>query len=83
MTAPFVKITSIQQLDAMDDALVVAGYQAGRRNEPDYTRTEQDYWHGFNNGQVDGGHAKVSAEQMELVRNVSDIMWRRIFGGAQ
>lgn len=80
MTKPFVRITTLEQIDALDDDLVVAGYRAGRLNLPDYTQTSQDYWHGFNNGQVDGGHAKISAEQAELCHNVFPVMWQRIFG---
>lgn len=75
----FEKITTLEQVDAMDDDLLVAGYRAGLRNQPDYTQTNQAYWHGFNNGQVDGKHAPITAEQMELARNTADVMWVRIF----
>lgn len=80
MTKPFARITTLEQVDALDDDLVVAGYRAGMRNQPDYTQTAQDYWHGFNNGQVDGKHAEPSAEQSELVHNIFPVMWQRIFG---
>lgn len=76
----FEKITTLAQVDALDDDLLVAGYRAGLNNQPDYTQKSQAYWHGFNNGQVDGKHAQASSEQMELARNTADVMWARIFG---
>jgi hypothetical protein len=74
------KIVTLEQVDALDDDLVVAGYRAGLRNQPDHTQTSQDYWHGFNNGQVDSRRCEPSTEQRELARNTHEVMFQRIFG---
>lgn len=74
------RITTLEQVDALDDDLLVAGYRAGLRDQPDYTQTAQDYWHGFNNGQVDSGRAQISEEQRELARNTHEVFFQRIFG---
>ena len=61
-------ITTIEQLNTLDQESIVPGYLAGFKNNPDYTRKEQGYWHGFLNGQVDGGFIPISDEQRILAR---------------
>lgn len=76
----FQKITTLEQVDALDDDLLVAGYLAGLGDKPDCTQKSQSYWHGFNNGQVDSGKAPACYEQRELAKNVCGTMLQRIFG---
>lgn len=73
-------ITTLEAVDALDDDLVVAGYRAGLSDTPDHTQTSQDYWHGFNNGQVDSRRCEPSIEQKILAHNTFQEMFRRIFG---
>lgn len=61
-------ITTIEQLSKLDDDEMVLGYKAGFDGRPNYTKTNQSYWHGFMNGEVDSGRAKTSIEQQELAR---------------
>lgn len=81
MTEPWKKFTTLAELDALDDDLVVAGYRAGLRNEPDHSQTTQDYWHGFGNGQIDSGRAPVSSAGHTLSREDWEVFASRIFGG--
>jgi hypothetical protein len=63
------EVTTMAELNAMDDDAIVAGYLAGLRLSGDFTRTDKAYWHGYMNGLVDGRHvATPSAAQMELAR---------------
>lgn len=61
-------VTTLEQLAALDGDTMLAGYLAGYHNEPNYTRREQAYWHGYLNGQVDGGYMPKSDEQAQLAR---------------
>jgi hypothetical protein len=63
-------ITTLAQLDALDGDVIVEGYRAGFHNTPNYTRREQAYWHGYLNGQVDGGFMQLSVEQQQLAHAV-------------
>lgn len=59
-------VTTLEELDSFDEKLMVLGYMHGFRETPDYTKTEKAYWHGYLNGQVDGGHMPSSIEQQRL-----------------
>jgi hypothetical protein len=61
-------VTTLAELAALDQDAIVTGYLAGYSNEPNYTRRDQAYWHGYMNGQVDGGYMPKSDEQAELAR---------------
>lgn len=76
------ELRTLADLDALDDDLVVAGYRAGLRNQPDYTQTSQDYWHGFMNGQVDGHHIPMSEYPTNFEPGVREALFRRVFGAA-
>lgn len=77
----FKKITTLEQVDALDEELLVAGYRAGLSSQPDYTHKDQAYWHGYMNGQCDRGLMPLSEEQRELARNASKALWERIAAG--
>tara|TARA_R110000823_G_scaffold226788_2_gene354338 strand:+ start:5165 stop:5521 length:357 start_codon:yes stop_codon:yes gene_type:complete len=59
-------VTTLEELQTLDEAALVRGYRAGLSNSADWTERERGYWHGYLNGMVDGGHAKTSREQAEL-----------------
>lgn len=62
-------VTTLEELDALDESLIVAGYRAGMEWEQvNYTQRDQAYWHGYLNGQVDLGKAPMSPEQEQLAR---------------
>ena len=66
-----VPATKACQLDCLDDAEVIEGYNDGRRNEPEPgDNRSYSYWHGWRNGMVDGGHAEPDRFQQALAKDV-------------
>lgn len=65
----FTPITTKEQADTLDEQLCVKGYLHGLKDVVDYTQTEQAYWHGYLNGQVDCGKMKPSLEQQALAKD--------------
>lgn len=61
-------VTTVIELQALDERLMVEGYTAGRHNRLDTTKTDPAYLHGYLNGLVDGGHATLSPSQELLAR---------------
>ena len=70
----FTPITTVKQLDSLNEETLVRGYLAGYNNTPNYTETDQAYWHGYLNGQCDGKHMPISEEQRALARAFVDRM---------
>ena len=65
----FQPVTTLADLETIDDAECTAGYLAGLNNEPEPGNTRsRSYWHGWRNGRMDGGHAEPDAAQDELAR---------------
>lgn len=60
-------VTTLTDLDTLDDVEVVEGYHDGRSGsgEPGNNRS-RSYWHGWRNGRVDGHHQPKDAAQAEL-----------------
>jgi hypothetical protein len=66
-----IPVTTISELQELEDSEILEGYVDGRSNEPmPGDNRSKAYWHGWRNGQVDGGHAKIDNAQMELVKKV-------------
>lgn len=64
-------VTTIADLDSLDDAEIIEGYRDGRAGEPEPKgNRSRSYWHGWRNGAVDGGHREKDAAQAELARVV-------------
>lgn len=65
-----IPITTVEELDLLDDEEIVEGYRDGRRGElePGGNRS-LSYWHGWRNGAVDGGHRAIDAAQTILAHN--------------
>ena len=64
----FKEITTVEQLNQLDEDAMVLGYRAGFDNRPNFTEKNPAYWHGYLNGQVDGNHMPISEAQRELAR---------------
>lgn len=63
-------IKSVADLKDLDGADVVEGYNDGLANEPEPKgNRSKSYWHGWRNGQIDGGHAKPDQSQRLLARD--------------
>lgn len=62
--------TMPDQVFAMDEAEMVDGYQDGRENARCGDNRSESYWHGWRNGMVDGGHAKVDEAQRLLANRL-------------
>lgn len=60
-------VRELGEFDLLDREEMAEGYRDGRSGEfaPGDNRS-RSYWHGWRNGQVDGGHAKPSADQSTL-----------------
>lgn len=60
-------IQSLADLAALSEAEMIEGYHDGRQNFPCGGNRSKDYWHGWRNGMVDGGHATADEAQRVLV----------------
>ena len=64
-------VRTTDELRVLDGDEVVEGYQDGRKGEPEPGgNRSKAYWHGWRNGRVDGGHAKLDDAQRALCRDV-------------
>ena len=62
-------VTTVEQLNALDSDLCLAGYRAGFGfTEVNYMQKDPAYWHGYRNGQVDRGLEPITPEQCQLAR---------------
>lgn len=65
---PISSVAELVEVDNDDD--LFEGYQDGRANEPEPKgNRSKSYWHGWRNGQVDGGHAESDDAQKQLARD--------------
>lgn len=65
----FIPVSTLADLDTLDDAEVLEGYRDGLANEPEPGgNRSRSYWHGWRNGMVDHGHREIDAAQRELAR---------------
>jgi hypothetical protein len=61
-------VTTLEELDSLDERDIVSGYHAGRAGAPEPSiEMNRAYWHGWRNGRVDGKYAQPDAAQMTLV----------------
>lgn len=61
-------VTTVLELQSLDEGLMVSGYLAGLKNKCDFAQTDLSYQHGYLNGLVDGKHATASPAQSLLAR---------------
>lgn len=63
-------LTSVDKLADLDGDEVLEGYRDGRGNEPPPGgNRSHSYWHGYRNGQADGGHTTIDAAQRTLAHD--------------
>jgi hypothetical protein len=68
-----IPVNSASQLQCLDDEQVFQGYLVGLRNQPYDPETHSySFWHGWRNGQVDGGYAEMDAAQYQLVAELCE-----------
>lgn len=64
-----VPVSTLADLDTLDDAEIVEGYHAGREGWPEPgDNHSRAYWHGWRNGMIDSGRAHPDAASMALVK---------------
>jgi hypothetical protein len=62
-------VTTLADLDALDETEITEGYRDGLRNDPEPgDNRSRSYWHGWRNGMVDAGHRKGDRAQSELAQ---------------
>lgn len=67
--ANFVQVTTLADLDALDDAEVVAGYLSAERGDPEPGENRgRAFWHGWRCRMMDFGEIPVDAAHADLVR---------------
>ena len=65
----FTPVTTLADLDTLDDDEILEGYRDGRSGEPKPgNNRSRSYWHGWRNGAADGGHKPKDDAQAELAR---------------
>ena len=71
------KVSTLEELDSLEESLVVAGYTWGLDNawEPESSRS---FWHGWRNAQIDRGRIPPDAESTSLARAVVGILNERL-----
>lgn len=68
MTPIRIPVTTLEDLDALDDAEIIEGYHDGRGGEPEPGDNRgRAYWHGWRNGAADAGRIKVDVAMEKLV----------------
>lgn len=71
MSKPWKPVTTLEDLESLDQAEVTKGYLDGCDNAPEPGgNRSRAYRHGWRNGMVDGGHAEKDDAQAELARVV-------------
>jgi hypothetical protein len=72
-----VPVTTVEELDQLNNMEVFEGYQDGLENFRCGENRSRAYWHGWRNGQVDGGHAQKDRAQEVLAQEDAIRRWRK------
>jgi ribosome modulation factor len=60
-------LSSVRDLDVIDESECVAGYRAGLHGEPEPGNDKsKSYWHGWRNGMMDKGRMPIDAPARNL-----------------
>lgn len=71
MNADRIPVSTLADLDTLDEAEILEGYWDGRAGEPEPgNNRSRSYWHGWRNGRVDGRHDKGDQAMQALARAV-------------
>jgi hypothetical protein len=69
-------IATAAELDGLDDAEVLEGYEAGREGWPEPGDNRSlSYWHGWRTGSADGNHRKLDQYDRLLAEDVIKTGW--------
>jgi hypothetical protein len=64
-------VTTLADLDALDDREIVAGYWSGYAGDPEPGNNHsRAYWHGWRNGAADGKHREIDEAQRVLAHAI-------------
>ena len=72
------EISTLEQLNALDQDAIVLGYRHGLGDIADHTRTDQAYWHGYMNAHSDRNHYSTPAQQNLAREIVADMRAKRV-----
>lgn len=65
----FAPVSTLADLDTLDEAEILEGYRDGLANEPEPGgNRSRAYWHGWRNGMADRGIRQIDDAQRELAR---------------
>ncbi|WP_342616978.1 hypothetical protein [Rhodoferax sp. GW822-FHT02A01] len=67
------EVTTLAQLNALDQDAIVEGYLHGLHGTPNHTRQDQAYWHGYFNAHSDRNGPPTPGQQ-QLAREVVNAM---------
>jgi ribosome modulation factor len=60
-------VTTLAELDALDERDMVSGYRAGMNGAPEPSiEMNRDYWHGWRNGMADSGRIPIDEAMRTL-----------------
>lgn len=64
-------VATVEELSALNTDEILEGYLDGFDNEPvPGDNRSKSYWHGYRNGQVDGGYVAADAAQAALAKEI-------------
>lgn len=73
-----IPVSTLAELDTLDDDEIVEGYRDGRAGEPEPgDNRSKSYWHGWRNGARDGGYTDPDgdAAMAKLVHEYLSRVW--------
>lgn len=71
-------VTTVAELEALDQTEMVEGYWDGYHGEPEPGDNRSlSYWHGWRNGAVDGKHREGDAAQAKLAHEYVEALRQR------
>ena len=71
-----IPVTTLEELNSLDDKEVIEGYFDGFEDWPCGDNRSRAYWHGWRNGRVDGGHAQPDHAQQLLAFENAMQRWK-------
>lgn len=73
MMDKFTPITTLEQLNQLNEMEVIEGYWEGKNKEPEPGGNRGlSCWHGWRNGMMDGKHMPIDEAARKLVKAIVD-----------
>lgn len=67
----FLPIQTQDDLEHQDDDDILLGYMSGRQGDPEPGSAQsRGFWHGWRNGMVDTGRARIDGAQVALAEDL-------------